>query len=160
MRSAVAYHNVTRRPPTLNHAENELIRIVPAIGIGRRSLADRRVATKRFAVKGLSPIGRTACFHHVETCAKAIEDGLKGGNVSSIVNLAWIAALIKELFTVITLVADVDEVTFGQRDERASVGRRPALVGIEGIGARQFGKHFVSGCRGSRRWRTLPESGQ
>src|SRR5262249_32881794 len=65
----------------------------------------------------------------------------------SVGQFARIFALVEELFVPIGFVADVNEVSLGERDQRAAYCRGSTLIGVGRIGTGEFGDRGVwGGC--------------
>ena len=69
---------------------------------------------------------------------KPFLDGLRRLEPSPIVKLIRISALVEELLAAVTFIANVDEIAFGDRGQRAPMTGRPPLIRIIGIGTRQL----------------------
>ena len=72
----------------------------------------------------------------VEMPAKTFQHGLRRCDMREVVQLAWVVTIVKEFLGSVSVVADINKVTFGQGDERSSISGGTTLIGVEGIGAR------------------------
>ena len=80
------------------------------------------------------PDRRAPRSHPLKVVAKPPQDRQHGQSAGEIVEFGGVFALVEQFLAPVAFIADVDEVSFGQRDERAAIGGRPTLVGIGRIG--------------------------
>src|SRR3954464_8555181 len=73
-----------------------------------------------------------------ELVAEPPEHRLHRRVAGEVVDLAGIVALVEQLLAPVALVANVDEIPLGQRDQRAAIGRRAAMVGVLGVRPGEF----------------------
>ena len=97
----------------------------------------------------LISVRRSASLGHdlIETVAKALNDWLKSGHGcgrgGDLLTHAGHCE-VEQFLAAVTRVTNVDEITFGQREQTASPGRRTALIRVHRIGNRQLREHWTA----------------
>src|SRR5579871_3733374 len=76
-----------------------------------------------------------AVLELAEAVAKPSQDGLHGVDMSQVVQLVGVVALVEEFLGSISPVANIGEIPLGQGKQRTPMRGRSTLIGLEGIGA-------------------------